>query len=94
MVEARNASVLCAVSKHKTLQAFNSKKPQLAEDIFVAPNSSMIGDVSLGKSSSVWYGAVLRGMHTHIIQTDCANRLPYSNDVKSDAVPHDCCGGA
>ena len=53
-----------AVSKHQTLQAFNSKKPQLAEDIFVAPNSSMIGDVSLGKSSSVWYGAVLRGMHT------------------------------
>lgn len=52
-----------AVSKHQTLQAFNSKKPQLAEDIFVAPNSSMIGDVSLGKSSSVWYGAVLRGRH-------------------------------
>lgn len=51
-----------AVSKHQTLQVFNSKKPQLAEDIFVAPNSSMIGDVSLGKSSSVWYGAVLRGM--------------------------------
>ncbi|KAL3152929.1 hypothetical protein ABBQ38_012232 [Trebouxia sp. C0009 RCD-2024] len=49
------------LSKHKTLQPFNSKKPQLAEDIFVAPNSSMIGDVSLGKSSSVWYGAVLRG---------------------------------
>ena len=52
-----------AVSKHQTLQAFNSKKPQLAEDIFVAPNSSMIGDVSLGKSSSVWYGAVLRGTY-------------------------------
>ena len=52
-----------AVSKHQTLQAFASKKPQLAEDIFVAPNSSLIGDVSLGKSSSVWYGAVLRGGH-------------------------------
>ena len=52
-----------AVSKHQTLQAFNSKKPQLGEDIFVAPNSSMIGDVTLGRSSSVWYGAVLRGGH-------------------------------
>ncbi|KAL0030623.1 hypothetical protein WJX79_010333 [Trebouxia sp. C0005] len=49
------------LSKHQTLQAFANKRPQLAEDIFVAPNSSMIGDVSLGKSSSVWYGAVLRG---------------------------------
>lgn len=49
------------LSKHQTLQAFANKRPQLAEDIFVAPNSSMIGDVTLGKSSSVWYGAVLRG---------------------------------
>ena len=50
-----------AVSKHQTLQAFATARPQLAEDIFVAPNSSLIGDVSLGKGSSVWYGAVLRG---------------------------------
>ena len=51
-----------AVPKHQTLQAYANKRPQLADDIFVAPNSSMIGDVSLGKSSSVWYGAVLRGV--------------------------------
>ena len=50
-----------AVSKHQTLQAFANARPQLSEDIFVAPNSSLIGDVTLGKGSSVWYGAVLRG---------------------------------
>lgn len=28
---------------------------------FVAPNAAVVGDVSLGKDASVWYGAVLRG---------------------------------
>jgi len=36
-------------------------KPKLGEKVFVAPNASVIGDVSLGGGSSVWYGCVLRG---------------------------------
>lgn len=28
---------------------------------FVAPNASVIGDVSLGSNSSIWYGATVRG---------------------------------
>ena len=28
---------------------------------FVAPSASVIGDVTLGKNSSVWYGAAVRG---------------------------------
>lgn len=28
---------------------------------FIAPNATVIGDVTLGKNASVWYGAVLRG---------------------------------
>ena len=28
---------------------------------FVAPNSTILGDVSLGEKSSIWYGANLRG---------------------------------
>jgi carbonic anhydrase/acetyltransferase-like protein (isoleucine patch superfamily) len=35
--------------------------PNLAKASFVAPNSTIVGDVTLGKDSSVWYGAVLRG---------------------------------
>jgi carbonic anhydrase/acetyltransferase-like protein (isoleucine patch superfamily) len=37
------------------------KKPDVAQAAFVAPNASVMGDVKLGKLSSVWYGAVLRG---------------------------------
>jgi len=38
---------------------------------FVAPNAVLVGDVSLGPRSSVWYGAVLRGdLAPVIIGTD------------------------
>lgn len=32
-----------------------------AENVFIAPNATVIGDVTLEESSSVWFGAVLRG---------------------------------
>jgi carbonic anhydrase/acetyltransferase-like protein (isoleucine patch superfamily) len=34
--------------------------PDLSQAAFVAPNAVVMGDVSLGQGSSVWYGAVLR----------------------------------
>ena len=41
------------------------KKPDTARAAFVAPNATVLGDVKLGPSSSVWYGCVLRGdIHT------------------------------
>ncbi|ETW09046.1 hypothetical protein H310_01513 [Aphanomyces invadans] len=36
-------------------------KPALASTTFVAPNASVIGEVSIGQGSSVWYGATVRG---------------------------------
>ena len=37
------------------------KVPRVPQDAFVAPNATLIGDVTVGSRSSVWYGAVLRG---------------------------------
>ncbi len=37
------------------------KNPQIGEKCFVAENAVLLGDVTLGAESSVWYGAVLRG---------------------------------
>ncbi|CAN1835611.1 Gamma carbonic anhydrase 1, mitochondrial, partial [Linum perenne] len=37
------------------------KVPAVDKDAFVAPNASIIGDVQIGRSSSIWYGCVLRG---------------------------------
>ena len=29
--------------------------------VFIAPNATVVGDVTLGHEASIWYGAVLRG---------------------------------
>lgn len=37
------------------------KAPVVDKDVFVAPSASIIGDVQVGRGSSIWYGCVLRG---------------------------------
>lgn len=37
------------------------RKPDTARAAFVAPNATVLGNVTLGAHSSVWYGCVLRG---------------------------------
>ncbi|MCL6477541.1 MAG: gamma carbonic anhydrase family protein [Peptococcaceae bacterium] len=39
---------------------FQGKKPKIAGGVFVAPTAVLIGDVTVGEGSSIWYGAVLR----------------------------------
>lgn len=43
------------------LAKFLGRTPQVSESAFVANSATLIGDVRLGKDSSVFYGAVLRG---------------------------------
>lgn len=38
-----------------------TQQAEVADDAFVAPNATIIGDVRLLPGSSVWFGAVLRG---------------------------------
>ncbi|RAP29866.1 gamma carbonic anhydrase family protein [Candidatus Marinamargulisbacteria bacterium SCGC AG-414-C22] len=44
-----------------------TKKCELPSTIFVAPNATVVGNVSVGNQSSIWYGAVLRGDINHIV---------------------------
>lgn len=37
------------------------KEPKIDAGVFIAPNSTVIGDVRIGEDSSVWFGAVVRG---------------------------------
>ena len=50
-----------AISKHRTIMGIYEKVPALPRAGFIAPSASVIGDVTIGEKSSVWYGAVLRG---------------------------------
>ena len=43
------------------LARFLGKRPDTARAAFVAGNATVLGDVTLGAQSSVWYGCVLRG---------------------------------
>jgi gamma-carbonic anhydrase len=36
------------------------KEPEFSEGVFVAPGAHIIGDVFIGKNSSIWYQTVLR----------------------------------
>lgn len=40
---------------------YRDKMPKVAKDVFVAEGAKIIGDVEIGKGSSVWFNAVLRG---------------------------------
>ncbi|WP_156253097.1 gamma carbonic anhydrase family protein [Pseudactinotalea terrae] len=41
--------------------------PQIADDAFVAPTASVIGQVRLEAGANIWYGAVLRGDEDEIV---------------------------
>lgn len=50
------------LNKSQTLSKYkDSLYPTVKDEVFVAPNASVIGDVTIGKGSSVWYGCVIRG---------------------------------
>ena len=49
------------------LYALGDLEPQLAEGAWAAPSADLIGDVSLGRRASVWFGAVIRADNTPIV---------------------------
>ena len=40
---------------------YESKTPEIHDSVFVADDARIIGNVRIGKSSSIWFGAVIRG---------------------------------
>lgn len=40
---------------------YGDKRPRIAADAYIAPNATLIGDVTVEAGASVWFGAVLRG---------------------------------
>jgi gamma-carbonic anhydrase len=50
-----------------------ARTPDVAHAAFVAANATVVGDVTLGRDSSVFYGAVLRGDIERIIVGEGSN---------------------
>jgi carbonic anhydrase/acetyltransferase-like protein (isoleucine patch superfamily) len=39
----------------------NEKHPTIGQGCFIAPNATIVGDVTMGDECSIWFNAVLRG---------------------------------
>ena len=48
------------------IKSLGEKHPDTQKASFIAPDSAILGDVTLAEGTSVWYGAVIRGDLDHI----------------------------
>jgi carbonic anhydrase/acetyltransferase-like protein (isoleucine patch superfamily) len=64
-----------------TLYALDDLAPQLHENVWVAPDANVIGNVVLEDDSSVWFGSTLRGDNEEI-------RVGAGSNVQENCVFH------
>lgn len=57
----------------KQLDTFLRQKPKLGKSVYLASTAVVVGDVTLGDHSSVWYNAVLRGDINRIVVGNYTN---------------------
>ena len=63
------------------LDRFLRKSPKLGRGVYLASTAVVLGDVTLGAHSSVWYGAVLRGDINRIV-------VGHHSNIQDNAVLH------
>jgi carbonic anhydrase/acetyltransferase-like protein (isoleucine patch superfamily) len=62
-------------------EKFLRAKPQLGHGVYIAKGAVVLGDVTLGDYSSVWYNAVVRGDINRIV-------IGHHSNVQDNAVLH------
>jgi len=65
----------------KQLETFLRKKPVIGNGVFIAHGAVVLGDVTLGDCSSVWYNAVVRGDINRIV-------IGHHSNIQDNAVVH------
>jgi carbonic anhydrase/acetyltransferase-like protein (isoleucine patch superfamily) len=55
------------------IRTYQDKAPQIAEGCYIDPSAQILGDVFIGRRSSVWMNAVLRGDVNSIRVGSCSN---------------------
>lgn len=63
------------------IKEFDGIMPEIDESVFVAESADIIGDVKIGKNSSIWYNTVLRG-DEHVI------RIGENTNIQDGTVIH------
>ena len=65
----------------KQLDTFLRQQPKLDRGVYLARTAVVLGDVTIGAHSSVWYGAVLRGDINRIV-------IGHHTNIQDNAVLH------
>ena len=65
----------------KQLDTFLRRQPTLGQGVYLARSAVVLGDVTLGDFSSVWYNAVLRGDINRIV-------VGHHTNIQDNAVLH------
>jgi carbonic anhydrase/acetyltransferase-like protein (isoleucine patch superfamily) len=63
------------------LDTFLCRKPTLGKDVYIAPGAVVLGDVTIGDHSSIWFNAVLRGDINRIV-------VGHHSNIQDNAVLH------
>jgi len=63
------------------IESFERKKPHIHKTAFIHPTATVIGDVTIGKHSSVWPGVVIRGDFSSI-------KIGNYTNIQDNAVVH------
>ena len=56
-----------------TIVPIHGKTPQIHESAFIAPGCTIVGDVTIGAQSSIWYNCVLRADVSRIVIGERSN---------------------
>ena len=67
---------------------FGNKEPSISKSAFIAETASIIGDVSIGDGSSVWFNSVIRGDRARIsIGKNCSHgSIVHGKEIKNNAL--------
>jgi carbonic anhydrase/acetyltransferase-like protein (isoleucine patch superfamily) len=73
----------------RTVMTYTFKKwtPVLGEKTWIAPSADVVGNVTLGKDVSIWFGCVVRGDVHHISIGDRSNIQDLTMKKKGSKTP-------
>jgi len=60
---------------------YKGEKPKIDESCFIADSADIIGNVSIGEDSSVWFGVVIRGDGNYI-------RIGKGSNIQDNSILH------
>ena len=81
LIPALNLQIESVNKMRKQLERFLSKQPRLGKGVYIARGAAVLGDVTIGDYSSVWYNAVVRGDINRIV-------VGHHTNVQDNAVLH------